>query len=174
MGTHGAYARNHPKSVQWKVDYDYVAKLSDEDKAWLAKFTDEFVGGDLRHSDPVHDTPELRRLAYAGNNVGKRDFYSKMDAMGKLDRQGVRTVLPPDAHDAGEDAPAPAYLAYPGYKRALARLRALYPDDQRRGLPDTPEVRAARADIERIVRLHQGHYGDDETPETPEGYDYEE
>jgi hypothetical protein len=162
-GTYGVYAKNHPRSVQWKVDYDYLAQLSPEEKQWLAKFTDEFVGADFRHSDVLHDTVKARRQAYKDNNAAKQDAYSKLDAMGRLVRAGT-ALKPPAAADTGE---TPEYLDYPGYKRAVQAYRDLMPTDRRRSMPDTPKTRAARATIERIARMHEDDHGQDpdETPE---------
>ena len=33
------------------IDYDYVTKLSEEDKAWLNKFTEEYVNANLNRED---------------------------------------------------------------------------------------------------------------------------
>lgn len=156
-GTYGAYSKNHPRSVQWMVDYDYLNKLSDEEKEWLAQFTDEWVGGDLSSEAPLHATPEQRKAAYRKNNSQKRDWYSKMDAQGRLSRRGVGM---PKVSEDEDDSPTPEYLNYPGYKRAVSEFRALMPEDLRRRTPDSEEVRRALGKIQRIVRTHQ--------PELPE------
>ncbi len=64
------------------IDYDYIDKLSHEEKLWLSKFTDEYVGGafkkdeDGSHSkDNIHSDSQ-RKDCYDRNNRRNNDIYA--------------------------------------------------------------------------------------------------
>ena len=70
------------------IDYDYVSQLSEEDKIWLNKFTEEYTNASLNTKEKeknLHNTDELRRDCYKRNNARNRDLYTKWKAGGKLD-----------------------------------------------------------------------------------------
>jgi len=50
------YIRHH---LKWRVDYDYLSKLSKEDSAWLSRFNDEYYLNIFDESDSVHDLDEI-------------------------------------------------------------------------------------------------------------------
>lgn len=52
---------------------DYLDKLSEKDKQWLAKFTSESVNADFRHSKPLHKTKKLRKECTDRNNQRNND-----------------------------------------------------------------------------------------------------
>lgn len=70
------------------MDYDYVHKLSPEEKEFLAKFTDEYYGGavkkgcktDIHYSPDKKEYDRLRKDCYNRNNRQNIDTYglSKM------------------------------------------------------------------------------------------------
>lgn len=64
-------------NIKWKVDYDYVEKLSAEQKEWLDKFTDEYYRGDLK-KPTIHNisTKAKRKRLTDANNAANRDIYS--------------------------------------------------------------------------------------------------
>ncbi len=57
------------------IDYDYVDKLSPEEKKWLNKFTEEYVNASV---DPkklkknLHNTEKLKKDCYDRNNARNR------------------------------------------------------------------------------------------------------
>ncbi len=76
------------------LDYDYVDKLNDTEKAWLDKFSAEFIGASFNKEDPkkkgkrrkfknLHKTPELVKSCYDANNSRNRDVLTRAKAMGK-------------------------------------------------------------------------------------------
>jgi len=69
------------------ADYDYLDKLSDNEKAWLNKFTKEYVNADLdtkRKSKNLHRTDRLRKDCYDRNNARNRCVWTKCKASGKF------------------------------------------------------------------------------------------
>lgn len=62
----------------------YVGKLNEEEKAWMAKFVDEYVNASFG-DDPLHKTKEEQRELYNRNNIRNRDIFTKAKASGKLD-----------------------------------------------------------------------------------------
>lgn len=57
---------------RWRADCDYVASLSDHDRAWLEKFHDEYYRCDFGDA-PLHPPGELRRDVYRAQNAAERD-----------------------------------------------------------------------------------------------------
>lgn len=69
------------------ADYDYLDKLSDEEKAWLNKFTKEYVNADLdtkKKGKNLHRTKELRKDCYDRNNARNRCVWTKCKASGNF------------------------------------------------------------------------------------------
>ena len=67
------------------IDYDYVTKLSEEDKDWLNKFTEEYVNANLNREDlskNFHNTKELKQDCDRRNNARNRDLLTKSKASG--------------------------------------------------------------------------------------------
>jgi hypothetical protein len=74
------------KIRQELIDYDYVEKLSDEEKDWLNRFTEEYVGANLNHKGKrLHKTKKLVKDCYDRNNARNRDILSRSVAGGKLE-----------------------------------------------------------------------------------------
>lgn len=75
------------KSRQELIDYDYIQKLSDKEKKWLAKFTEEYVNASLDEAHPrknLHNSKRLRKDCYDRNNARNRDVLTKAKASGKF------------------------------------------------------------------------------------------
>jgi hypothetical protein len=73
------------KSRYELIDYDYVEKLSEEDKAWLNKFTEEYVNASLDSENlenNFHCTDELKKDCYRRNNARNRDILTRAKASG--------------------------------------------------------------------------------------------
>jgi hypothetical protein len=70
------------------IDYDYVDKLSEKDKAWLNKFTEEDVNASLDRKDlsnNIHKTIEQKKDIDRRNNTRKNDAYTRSKAGFNLD-----------------------------------------------------------------------------------------
>lgn len=80
-----------PKTRKDLIDYDYVNKLSDDEKRWLAQFTDEWVGaaiaktkkGKVKHGH-LHNTEELAKDCFDRNNRRNNDVLGVTKAVGLL------------------------------------------------------------------------------------------
>jgi hypothetical protein len=69
------------------ADYDYLDKLSEQEKAWLNKFTKEYVNADLdskKASRNLHRTKELKKDCYDRNNARNRCIWTKCKASGNF------------------------------------------------------------------------------------------
>lgn len=79
------------KNRQELIDYDYINKLNDEEKAWLDKFTDEYVNasftktkGGAYSSKNLHKKASQRREAYQRNNKRNVDTFTATKTTGML------------------------------------------------------------------------------------------
>lgn len=65
------------------VDQDYVNRLPDEAKAWLADFNNGFYSHDFRnkHGSEIEWTPELRKEAYRIDNHSRSDVLNRDDVV---------------------------------------------------------------------------------------------
>ena len=67
------------------IDYDYVNELSEEEKTWLNKFTEEYTNASLDSQNlekNLHNTKELKQDCYRRNNARNRDILTKSKASG--------------------------------------------------------------------------------------------
>jgi len=68
---------------QDEIDYDYLDKLSEEEKEWLNKFTEEYVNAKV---DPknlennLHNTQKLKKECYDRNNARNRCTWTRAKA----------------------------------------------------------------------------------------------
>lgn len=92
---YGLYSRFTPVIHREYHDQDYVHKLSDEEKTWLARFNETHLYGRTRKDgkDLYPPTPEdvaedrsskKMREIYAENYVRRQDIHGNMRVMGKL------------------------------------------------------------------------------------------
>lgn len=76
------------------LDFDYLDKLNDAEKAFLDKFSKEYIGASFEKEDikkkgkrrkfkNLHKTAELRKSCYDANNSRNRDVLTRAKAMGK-------------------------------------------------------------------------------------------
>ena len=73
------------KSRYELIDYDYIDKLSENNKAWLNKFTEEYVNASLDSQNiekNFHCTDELKKDCYRRNNARNRDILTRAKASG--------------------------------------------------------------------------------------------
>lgn len=113
---HGLNPRTFPQSVRWKVDQDYVHKLSAEEKAWLAQFNDEFAGADFRKDKSGEWPTEERRKAYRAKNAAGRDIMNT----GLVD---FEKPIPEQNTTSFVDYHVPSYLNSEEYKQVLREIR---------------------------------------------------
>jgi predicted PolB exonuclease-like 3'-5' exonuclease len=65
------------------VDYDYLDSLSDKEKEWLNRFTEEYVHANMNHKGKVlHRTKKMKKDCYDRNNSRNRCILTKSKAMG--------------------------------------------------------------------------------------------
>jgi hypothetical protein len=66
------------------IDYDYIDKLSDEEKDWLNRFTTEYINASFKHEGKkIMKTKEKKRKAYKANNARNRCIWTKAKASGQ-------------------------------------------------------------------------------------------
>lgn len=83
---------NRVNIQQW-LDFDYLDKLTDKEKAWLSQFCSEYYSADFRTKDrsPLHKSKKKKREIYNSNNARNRDTttllscYRMLDGMDKMD-----------------------------------------------------------------------------------------
>lgn len=67
------------------LDYDYLDKLTEKEKAWLNDFTEEYVNASLDSKNVennLHNTEELKKDCYRRNNARNRDILTRAKASG--------------------------------------------------------------------------------------------
>lgn len=72
-------------SRQDLLDFDYLDKLNDKEKAWLNKFVEEEVNASFRHSNPLNKTKKQRKACYDKNNARNRDLLTKNKILGNVE-----------------------------------------------------------------------------------------
>jgi hypothetical protein len=160
---HGVFARNYPKSVSWKVDFDYLEKLTQAELEWLAQFADRHYGGDFRGETEQDWTTEERRAAYSDKNRANRDAYTIADVSGRMARipdlerstaSGRARTFDVAADERLDLQFGPEYLDSAAYRAAVEELRASLPPRGVSAAGSTdPRYLRAKAQLERI-RTH--------------------
>lgn len=64
------------------IDYDYLDKLSDKEKEWLNKFSEEYINASFDKKS-LHKTKALRKDCYDRNNSRNRDILTRSKASGQ-------------------------------------------------------------------------------------------
>jgi hypothetical protein len=79
----GLNKKVNTKVRQELIDYDYLNKLSPEEKEWLNKFSEEYNSASFKKSKKgnystknLHRTKKLRKECYDRNNSRNRDIFS--------------------------------------------------------------------------------------------------
>lgn len=75
----GLEVRTFNKAAQQYMDYDYIAKLNPEEKAWLAQFNNEYLGNTLNKDwrKNLH-YKENKKAIYDQTNARNRDMYNNL------------------------------------------------------------------------------------------------
>lgn len=68
----------YPKAKQQFLDQDYIEKLNEDERAFLAKFNAEYVSGTVTEVKPLHRTKKLKKKIYDANNSRNRDLLNKI------------------------------------------------------------------------------------------------
>lgn len=126
------------------MDYDYVHRLSDSEREYLEKFSDEVYGATF-DKDPLHTDPEQRKA------LAREKNYRREDIMGRGLRRS-REVGPADAWATDEtDAQSvPSYLNNPDYKEAINDFRRSLPEDRREITLPGPAFSASEARLSAV------------------------
>ena len=69
------------------LDYDYINKLSEQEKRWLNDFTEEYINASLDSKNlenNLHNTDELKKDCYRRNNARNRDILTRAKASGSF------------------------------------------------------------------------------------------
>lgn len=138
----GALASNYAKPMRWKIDADFLSKLSPTERSWYAAFLDAHYGGDFR-GQPEQWGTESRRKAWSEQRATRKDAHTLATLGGGPDE------IPPDAHtDEGavkDWAVTPGYLDDPEYKAAREAYRKELGQQRRLTVPqETPEYLRAK------------------------------
>lgn len=74
------------KSRAELIDYDYIHKLSKEDKIWLNAFTEGWINADFRNplTDKMFKEDKEKQFCYTMNNARNRCIYTKAKTSGKI------------------------------------------------------------------------------------------
>lgn len=91
------------KIKQEQFDYDYIDKLNPEEKEWLSKFTEEYLGARLNgEGKKLHKNKRLRKDCFDRNNARNRDIFSIAQATGSLDRPETLTKVIEDGQNSAQ------------------------------------------------------------------------
>lgn len=74
------------KSRSDLIDYDYINKLTKEEKIWLNAFTEGWINADFRNpiTDRMFKEDKEKRFCYNMNNARNRCMYTKAKTSGKI------------------------------------------------------------------------------------------
>lgn len=137
----------YPKAIRDLVDYDYEHKLTDKDRAWLAKFSDEVYGAYFK-GEPLHADEEKRRELGRDKNRAREDLFGRGLRRG---REVGETDAAVSNSAEGEATPHPAYLGTPAYREALAEYRSAIPEDQRQTVLPGPRFKGAEGRLIEVT-----------------------
>lgn len=88
----GLEKKSFPKHKQWMVDQDYDAKLSQEERDFLARFNQEYYRNTFESSEnDLHNTPELKRACYSNENARGRDLYARESVKNNMTSTRINT-----------------------------------------------------------------------------------
>jgi len=86
------------------LDFDYLDKLTDEEKEWLNSVMEEENNASFNHNGiKISTDGESRRASYARNNSRNRCIYTREDAQGTMNFIEDALKENPDTFECGED-----------------------------------------------------------------------
>lgn len=164
----GLVATNFPLSMRWRLDQDYLDKLTKEERIWLAQFNTAYYSGDFRD---FRDRPEAWPLPQRSDvnrskNAAKTDAHG-LAAAGLWGAEGLANTDELVEVLAGapltETPPSSEYLDTDEYKAARAEFRRHLAPGRIEAEPKfTPEYAKA---YRRIRKLSPPHEQEAITPE---------
>lgn len=83
------------KNRQELIDFDYLDKLTDKEKAWLNNFVEEEINANFNHSGKVlNKSDKEKRTCYNRNNARNRDIFAikKSQDMLKPEKAGQKKL----------------------------------------------------------------------------------
>lgn len=139
---HGCYSRNFPRALREFVEVDYLHKLNDDERAWLAKFNDEQAG--CFRKNPLHTEQEQQREIWRNVRALKLDAHA--EARGSV--VDLEIVIQPDRDwlEPKEDLL---------HAHAVANLRAELPPLPKKAHCRVTVTKAHRAALARLVDINQ-------------------
>jgi hypothetical protein len=67
------------------IDYDYIDQLSEKDKEWLNRFTEEYTNASFKHKGAkIHKKKKDELESYQRNNQRNNDILTRAKAAGKI------------------------------------------------------------------------------------------
>lgn len=95
----------NPKTRFELLDYDYLDKLNDEEKAWLNAFTEEYTHANMKHpGKKLHTRKKQKKDCYDRNNSRNRCIWTRVKAAGMtVDIDSVLWMVPSDEEDLMEE-----------------------------------------------------------------------
>lgn len=67
-----------------EIDYDYVDQLSESEKDFLNRFTEEYTNASFKHKNKVHKKKKDELESYKRNNDRNKDVLTRAKASGKI------------------------------------------------------------------------------------------
>ena len=170
-GDAGVVATNYrQQTTRWKIDYDYLRRLTPEERQWLAQFSDAHYGSDFRGDPEAWSVPE-RRKVYNAKNSERGDAYAMSGLGNCLGELGPRLTSPSPENDPRDFSDTPEYLNSDEYKRARDSFReTLSPHRTPHKPTHTPELERAHKRLETVTPYEDApeiswyRDPDDETP----------
>ncbi len=136
-----ATPKKYPRTVRELVDYDYGARLTAADAAYLDRFTEEYYGAAFK-GERLHGDAD-RRALYVTKNERNADIYGRGVRSG-----GYASALEAEAIE--REWNVPEYEGDSDYREALSAFRAKIPTDRRKNAPKTHDFLTARAKVLRL------------------------
>ncbi len=107
----GLKPSRHPRIRHEYLDFtEYVSQLNDEEKAWLGKFIDEYMGATLAPANKpnewrkdFHASKKQRKACQGRVNALNRDLFTAMKLRGNIDPIDLVTLDNPNNPKEYED-----------------------------------------------------------------------